>query len=125
MTQIAEVFVTIASVELSRSAAFYRDFFNLELVAHSPERYAEFRLPGLRLAIFCPSAAHRSEFARSAGSGLSFCVEVADLDEAIARLVEMGYPPPGEVIVASHGREVYAYDPDGNRLILHQGKASS
>ncbi|EDX77907.1 hypothetical protein MC7420_7645 [Coleofasciculus chthonoplastes PCC 7420] len=32
----------------------------------------------------------------------------------------MGYPPPGEIIVASHGREIYAYDPNGNRLILHQ-----
>ena len=28
--------------------------------------------------------------------------------------------PYGEITIASHGRECYAYDPDGNRLILHE-----
>lgn len=28
----------------------------------------------------------------------------------------------GEITIASHGRECYAYDPDGNRLILHEAK---
>jgi hypothetical protein len=53
---------------------------------------------------------------------MSLCVEVADLDAAIARLVAIGYPPPGDMLTASHGREIYAYDPDGNRLILHEAK---
>jgi hypothetical protein len=35
----------------------------------------------------------------------------------------LGYPPPGEIITASHGREIYTYDPAGNRLILHQGRS--
>ncbi|MGL4502923.1 MAG: glyoxalase, partial [Planktothrix sp.] len=26
----------------------------------------------------------------------------------------------GEIITAAHGREIYAYDPMGNRLILYQ-----
>jgi hypothetical protein len=41
---------------------------------------------------------------------------------AIATLTHLGYPPPGEIIEASHGREIYAYDPAKNRLILHQAK---
>jgi len=119
--ETTEVFATIASLDVPRSVAFYRQFFAREPIAAIADRYAEFRLPGLRLAIFKPSEAHRAEFDRSAGAGLSLCIEVGDLDAAIARLAEMGWPPPGEAIVASHGREVYAYDPDGNRLILHQG----
>ena len=50
------------------------------------------------------------------------CLEVADLERAIACLSELGYSPPGEIITASHGREIYAYDPTGNRLILHQSQ---
>ena len=57
---------------------------------------------------------------QSEQSGLSLCLDVDDLDAAIAHLINLGYPPPGEIIVASHGREIYAYDPNGNRLILHQ-----
>ena len=53
--------------------------------------------------------------------GMSLCLEVKDLEGAIAHLVAIGYPTSGEIIVASHGREIYAYDPAGNRLILHQG----
>jgi hypothetical protein len=30
------------------------------------------------------------------------------------------YAPPGEITTASHGREIYAYDPNSNRLILHE-----
>ena len=54
------------------------------------------------------------------GSRMSLCLEVTDLPMAIAHLTDMGYPPPGEIIAASHGTEIYAYDPDNNRLILHQ-----
>jgi hypothetical protein len=48
------------------------------------------------------------------------CLEVNNLEDVIAHLTDLGYPPPGEIAIASHGREIYAYDPDGNRLILHQ-----
>ncbi|MBD0267928.1 MAG: VOC family protein, partial [Cyanobacteria bacterium Co-bin8] len=51
--------------------------------------------------------------------------EVVDLEGAIAHLTTLGYPPPGPVMIASHGREIYAYDPDGNRLILHQSHPPS
>ena len=38
--------------------------------------------------------------------------------QAIARahLTNIGYPPPGEIVTASHGKEIYAYNPDGNCL---------
>ncbi len=52
---------------------------------------------------------------------ISLCLEVIDLEAAIAHLTDLGYPPPGKILTASHGREIYAADADGNRLILHQG----
>jgi predicted enzyme related to lactoylglutathione lyase len=77
-------------------------------------------LPGLRLGIFKPKQTNESEFENSAKSGMSLCLEVRDLQQAIAHLTTLGYPPPGEIVTASHGREIYTYDPNGNRLILHQ-----
>ena len=82
-----------------------------------PERYAEFVLPALKLALFKPSDGQ--EFVGPAGS-MSLCLEVTDLESAIATLKDLGHSPPGDVIDASHGQEIYAYDPAGNRLILHQ-----
>jgi len=125
MVRITEVFTAIASLDLNRSVGFYQGFFESAPVVCHSDRYAEFHLPGLRLAIFCPNLAHRSEFDDPARSAMSLCVEVADLGGAIARLGAIGYPPPGEILTASHGREIYAYDPDGNRLILHEAMRSS
>ena len=45
---------------------------------------------------------------------------VDNLERSINELAQLGYPPQGQITTASHGREIYAYDPDGNRLILHQ-----
>lgn len=82
--------------------------------------YAEFQLPSLKLGIFKPKQTHYLEFEHSTKSKMSLCLEVSNLEDAIAHLSVLGYPPPGQIITASHGREIYAYDPDGNRLILHQ-----
>lgn len=116
---VREVYIALASVRVAEQAEFYRKFLK---VTPRPEtaKYAEFQLPGLRLAIFEPKLESRSEFAATGAGPMGFCVEVDDLPRAIAHLTTLGYPPPGEIIHASHGQEIYAYDPDGNRLILHQ-----
>ncbi len=130
------VFVAIASPTVRRLTTFYSDFLsgiNDEKATISPtvsaSSYAEFHLAGLKLAIFEPSLDHMSEFSASdgaamGGTAISLCIEVSDLQHAIAHLKKIGYPPPGEIIHASHGQEIYAYDPDGNRLILHQAIAA-
>ncbi|NET37096.1 MAG: VOC family protein [Cyanothece sp. SIO1E1] len=99
---------------------FYTNLLSQTPARHIPGIYAEFQLPGLHLGIFQPKVDHRPEFAHQAKTGMSICLEVDNLVGAIAHLTTLGYPPPGEIIVASHGREIYAYDPAGNRLILHQ-----
>ncbi|MDJ0535734.1 MAG: VOC family protein [Xenococcaceae cyanobacterium MO_207.B15] len=113
-------FITIATNDVNKTVEFYHQFLGLKPEPYIPNAYAEFKLEKLRLAIFKPKASNVIEFNNSTGSGLSICLEVVDLEVAIAILTTMGYPPPGDIITASHGREIYAYDPTGNRLILHQ-----
>lgn len=115
-----KAFVAIAASDDRRLVNFYRQLLNIQPNPYIPEVYAEFQLKGLRLGIFHPKASHQPEFAQNSGSSMSICLEVLDLEKAIAHLKDMGYPVPGQIINAAHGREIYAYDPMGNRLILHE-----
>ena len=114
-----EALVTLASINIENLVTFYMNLLG-KPKNHIPNVYAQFQLPGLRLGIFKPKETNLQEF-ESAKSRMSLCLEVTDLEDAIAHMTTLGYPPPGEIITASHGREIYAYDPEGNRLILHEG----
>lgn len=116
----AAAFLALAATDFQLLVEFYQRLLGREPISYIADAYAEFQLPGLRLGIFCPKASYQREFANSRGSGMSLCLEVANLEAAIAHLTEIGYPPPGEIRTASHGRETYAYDAEGNRIILHQ-----
>jgi predicted enzyme related to lactoylglutathione lyase len=118
--QCRDAFVTLAATEPETLVQFYAQLLNQEPKPYIPNVYAEFQLSGLRLGIFKPKENHQREFANSTQSGMSLCLEVNDLDDAIACFTRLGYAPPGDITTASHGREIYAYDPQGNRLILHQ-----
>lgn len=119
-----EAFVALATSQMSRLVEFYSEFLGTLPNFHTTN-YAEFRLRGLRLAIFTPGADGASEFATGRSGAISLCLEVNDLDGAIAHLRKLGYPPPGNILHSSHGKEIYAYDPDGNRLILHQSASDT
>ena len=116
----SDAFITIATPDLESVITFYSRLLEQQPKPHIPNVYAEFQLQGLRLGIFKPKADNEVEFNNSRHSGMSICLEVTDLDEAIQHLVDIGRPPQGEITTASHGREVYAYDTMNNRLILHQ-----
>ena len=118
--QYTNAFVTIASVNFEKLVNFYTKWLEQKPVILIPNVYAEFNLVSLRLSIFKPKKTNESEFESNAKSKISLCLEVSNLEDAIAHLTALGYPPPGNISIADHGREIYAYDPDGNRLILHQ-----
>lgn len=118
--KLKDVFVAIAAIEFDSLVQFYSNLLSQQPNYYLANIYAEFNGSGLKIGIFNPQKNNISEFSQSAGSGISLCFEVANLEEAIAHLTEMGYPPPGKIIIASHGREIYGYDPAGNRLIFHQ-----
>lgn len=113
-------FVTLATSDLESLVLFYTKLFQQKPQIYRQNVYVEFQIFGLRLGIFQPNQSNNAEFADSRNSRMSLCLEVEDLESAIAHLTNIGYPPPGEIVTASHGKETYAYDPDGNRLILHQ-----
>lgn len=125
LLQCTDAFVTVAAIDVETLMLFYTALLGQAAVTDIPGVYAEFQLPGLRLGIFKPKATNQQEFENSTKSGISLCFEVKDLEDAIAHLTTLGYPPPGEISTASHGREIYAYDPAGNRLILHQSKPAT
>ena len=114
-----EIFITISTDRVQLLADFYQQLLQQKPKIYRIPIYAEFELENLRLAIFQPKAERQAEFSNQ-NSSMSLCLEVENLDKAIAHISNLGCPPPGEIIEASHGREIYAYDPDGNRLILHQ-----
>ena len=115
---LTAAFVTLAAVDLATLVQFYGQLLNQPPSAVVPNVYAEFQLPGVKLGIFRPRNELKS--ARSAPAAMSLCLEVENLAAAIAHLTQLGYPPEGEIKIASHGREIHAYDPEGNGLILHQ-----
>lgn len=114
------VFVAVSTTNLQALVDFYRELFQVEPSNYHVAMYAEFELRTLRLGLFQPKVDHQSEF-KNIASSMSLCVEVKDLGQAIKTLADMGYPCSGEITKASHGKEIYVYDPDGNRLIIHQG----
>ncbi|WP_019504952.1 VOC family protein [Pleurocapsa sp. PCC 7319] len=115
----SSIFITIGTNDIQYLVDFYSQLLQQKPNIYRPLVYAEFKLKNLRIGIFKPKPEHQAEF-HNLGSSISICLEVEDLDQAIATLTEMGYPPPGKIIEASHGKEIYAYDPTGNRLIVHQ-----
>lgn len=117
----SDIFVAISTNNVQTLVDFYSQLFQKQASVYRPPIYAEFDLKKLRIGIFRPKIEYQQEF-NNLGSSMSLCIEVENLEQAIATLTKMGYPPPGEMITASHGLEIYAYDPAGNRLILHQSK---
>ncbi|WP_373525716.1 VOC family protein [Nostoc sp.] len=120
--QYTDAMVAIASTNFKNLVSFYTKLLGENPASLIPNIYAEFHLASLRLSIFQPKKTHESEFETSHKSKISLCLEVSNLEDAIAHLTALGYFPPGNISIADHGREIYAYDPDGNRLILHQAK---
>ena len=114
-----DIFVTISTDKIELMVDFYSQLLHQQPIVCRLPVYAEFQLEKLRLALFHAKPERQAEF-RNHSSSMSLCLEVKDLVQAIARISDLGYPPPGVIMEASHGREIYAYDPGGNRLILHE-----
>jgi predicted enzyme related to lactoylglutathione lyase len=117
-----DAFVTLAALDFERLVQFYGQLLGQKPNPYLPQIYAEFQLTGLRLGIFKPQSSQQTEFSDSVGSGMSLCWEVENLEAAIAHFTNLGYPPLEKIRITSHGQEIYAYDPAGNRLILHQSR---
>lgn len=114
------IFVAIADLDGHTLRHFYQALLEQDPVVDVPNVYAEFALLGIRIGIYKPSNTHLTEFASLSSGSMSLCIEVESIEGAITHLTTLGYPPPGSIQHTSHGREIYAYDPQNNRIILHE-----
>jgi predicted enzyme related to lactoylglutathione lyase len=110
-------FITLAAPQWGRSIAFYRQLLNQEPEALQADRYGAFDLGSWKMAIYRP----KLEELEPPGTypALSLCFQVPDLDQTLVHLANLNLDP-GPIQTVSHGREVYLYDPDGNRIILYE-----
>ncbi|MCU0552219.1 MAG: glyoxalase [Leptolyngbya sp. Prado105] len=118
--RIQKAWVTIAAVQFDRSVQFYQQLFQQAPQLFTPEKYAEFEAFGIRLGIYCPTSEESPEKAPiTLFPAVSLCLQIEKLEDAIALLDQVD-AFVSEIRTPSHGREAYAYDPDGNRIILYE-----
>jgi predicted enzyme related to lactoylglutathione lyase len=120
MIQARKIWVTLADFDGVTLKTFYRTLLGQDPEVKIPNVYTEFNLPGLRLGLFKPKPDHQREFTAASPSGMSLCLEVENLEAVIAQLTQLGHPPTTSIQTASHGRELYIYDPNRNRIILYE-----
>ncbi len=114
-TLISSALISIATPDLDQLQAFYRELVGADPVVEIPPVYVEFRLPDLRLGLYC---SHKPDYAARLGA-VSLCLQVDHLDRIlelpILKTVEIS-----ELRQEAHGREVDFCDPDGNRIVVHE-----
>lgn len=122
MFNYSAALITIAAVDFDRLLDFYSVLLQQAPQPHQPHVYGGFKIAGIDLGIFQPKASNNQEFAHQTAGAVSLCLSVDNLEKVLEHLATNGYPQTPTVLNASHGRECYIYDPDGNRIILHQGQ---
>lgn len=120
MFNYSAALVTIAAIDFDRLLTFYATLLQQAPQSYQPNVYGRFKVAGLDLGIFKPKTSNTPEFISQGGGAVSLCLSVDNLEVVLAYLAAAGYPQTTTVLTASHGREIYVYDPDGNRIILHQ-----
>jgi predicted enzyme related to lactoylglutathione lyase len=116
--KFSRAIVTIAAIDWQKSVAFYQTLTQSPPNQLLDDRYAEFEIAGLRVGIYRPR--NNEQIFPNPHPRLSLCLEVQNLEAAVQYLNDLGYPVVSGIHQVSHGREVYAYDPDGNRIILYE-----
>ncbi len=125
MFNYSAALVTIAAIDFDRLLAFYSVLLQQSPQPYQPNVYGGFKVAGVDLGIFQPKAGSKEfapQTAQPISGAVSLCLSVDNLEKALEHLATNGYPQTSTVLNASHGRECYIYDPDGNRIILHQGQ---
>lgn len=115
-------FVTIYVQDMDRSIAFYRDLLGLNLLSrmdaegHGMAFLGEKGMPSIELLYEASNAGMKY-------SGLSVGIGVEDLDEAMKKMEQAGYPLlRGPIAPAPGVRFSFYHDPDGVEIELIEQK---
>jgi len=140
-------FVAIGAEDVAGLVAFYQRLLGQAPQLYQADRYGEFHLPGLRLALFRPRPDQRHLFqplppatppafdpridpridprtdpktnpSFTPAPSVSLCITVHDLTAAIDHCRQLQLVP-SPLHTASHGQEFSILDPLGNRILFY------
>lgn len=122
--QFTDAFTAIVSENFDATIAFSTAVLGREPAdAGRPGRI----LPagGFLPAIFRPRVGGAADFRNrhKRGGGLGLVLRGTDVERAAVEHMRLSGLEPSQVMESSNVREVYGYDPDGNRIILVEGAA--
>jgi predicted enzyme related to lactoylglutathione lyase len=111
-------FVAVPVQDLKRADEFYGQILGLHRSPHSSERWVEFELGNVSLALVSPEAMG-AEF-EAHGHQMPIALRVPDVDEARAKLEAEGIEFMHGTIDSGVCHLATFRDPDGNALQLHR-----
>lgn len=105
----------------NETVVFYRDGLKL-LVIHSTDWFVEFKLnESARLSV---ANEGRATIKSGEGRGITISLQVAEIEETRAELIERGLNP-GPIKEIWGSKAIYLHDPEGNRLEFWAGRAKA
>ena len=104
-----------------QTVAFYRSGLKLPVLA-STEWFVEFKLNETSRVSIADEA--RTSIRSSSGKGITVSLQVDDIEQTRAELIEAGITPtPVKEVWGS--KVIYIHDPEGNRLEFWSGRAKA
>jgi catechol-2,3-dioxygenase len=101
------------------TVAFYRDLIKFPVIS-SNDWFVEFKLNEMSRLSVANEA--RTSIGSSNGKGITISLQIADVEQLQAELMEAGISPtPIKEVWGS--KATYIYDPEGNRLEFWEGRA--
>lgn len=113
-------FVGVPVRDLQRADDFYGKILGLPRSPHSGERWVEYDLENVTLALISPAAMGPQFLDDFQPNKVPIALRVGDVDETRSKLQESGVEFRGEVIDSGVCHIAGFSDPDGNSLILHR-----
>ena len=101
-----------ATSDVAATARFYREGLGLQERFRDGDRWVQFGVGGVNVAVACPEEAAQGQ------QGACVVFEVADLAAMCERVTQHGGTVVAERDMGSHGRTVTVRDPGGNILQL-------
>jgi predicted enzyme related to lactoylglutathione lyase len=111
-------FIAVPVQDLARADEFYGKTLGLRRNPNSGERWVEYELGNVTLALVSPEAMGPDFEARP--HQMPIALRVADVEEARAKLEAEGVKLSGETIDSGVCHIAVFFDPDGNTLQLHR-----
>jgi len=111
-------FVSVPVQDLARADEFYGETLGLERNPNSGDRWVEYELGNVTLALVSPEAMGPDFEARP--HQMPIALRVPDVEEARRKLQEKGVTFGSELIDSGVCHIAVFFDPDGNALQLHR-----